>query len=599
MSTIVVLALGLMVLPASVAEGRQSLTVNGQDVTSITLELGQSCTVEVVSDDGTSYTDYVGFDNRAVLGTFSHLETTAAAGDGATVTEYNTKPFYGYLVVARGKFIPPRPGVHFIFEYEAQEVGETDLKLCLNDPPPSPGRLLDSVHITIIPHPTPPQPMGTAFTYQGRLLDADSPADGLYDFQFELYDNPGPFAVQEGNTIDINDLDVIDGYFTVELDFGSEVFNGDARWLEIGVRPGEFSDPCEYTVLSPRVELTPTPYAIYAETAGGAVGGISGSGTANYIAKFIDPNTIGDSVIYESGGKVGIGTASPDSKLEVTGSSSGPILSGTNTGTGYAGYFEQAGSSNIHGGLNVTTAAGLYGAKIHNQGGYSGYHSYGLYSTVYGSDKGDSYGIYSVGRKYTSDTGGKAYGACLIAVNNRTGGESYGVYGNARGSGGNNYGVFGRASGGTTNYAGYFDGDVIVNGTLKTTAGAEPFVDGPYIICENNVARSTQNDYYTKVKEIKIGRGGTLRIAYRLSEPGIPGPAYGQIYRNGTPVGEEHDTISSEIVNVIEVIGGWSKGDRVQIYAKLESGLIECYAQIDMFVISVNNPIEAGARKGY
>ncbi|MHC4721426.1 MAG: hypothetical protein ACYS6I_01830, partial [Planctomycetota bacterium] len=31
-------------------------------------------------------------------------------------------------------------------------------------------------------------PMGTAFTYQGRLTDANSPADGLYDFRFELYD---------------------------------------------------------------------------------------------------------------------------------------------------------------------------------------------------------------------------------------------------------------------------------------------------------------------------------------------------------------------------------------------------------------------------
>ena len=32
------------------------------------------------------------------------------------------------------------------------------------------------------------EPMGTAFTYQGRLIDANNAADGLYDFQFKLYD---------------------------------------------------------------------------------------------------------------------------------------------------------------------------------------------------------------------------------------------------------------------------------------------------------------------------------------------------------------------------------------------------------------------------
>ena len=76
------------------------------------------------------------------------------------------------------------------------------------------------------------EPVGTKFTYQGRLIDANSVADGFYDFQFRLFDDPNAGS-QQGSTIDINDLDVIDGYFTVELDFGSGVFNGDERWLEI------------------------------------------------------------------------------------------------------------------------------------------------------------------------------------------------------------------------------------------------------------------------------------------------------------------------------------------------------------------------------
>ena len=105
------------------------------------------------------------------------------------------------------------------------------------------------------------EPMGTAWTYQGRLMDTTEPADGLYDFQFKLFNDPCT-GTQQGSTIEINDLDVIDGYFTAELDFGSSVFNGDARWLEIDVRPGDSYDISDYATLSPRQEVTPTPYAL-------------------------------------------------------------------------------------------------------------------------------------------------------------------------------------------------------------------------------------------------------------------------------------------------------------------------------------------------
>lgn len=33
--------------------------------------------------------------------------------------------------------------------------------------------------------------VGTAFTYQGRLVDAGNPAAGVYDFQFRLFDAAG------------------------------------------------------------------------------------------------------------------------------------------------------------------------------------------------------------------------------------------------------------------------------------------------------------------------------------------------------------------------------------------------------------------------
>jgi hypothetical protein len=44
---------------------------------------------------------------------------------------------------------------------------------------------------------------------------------------------------------------------------------------------------------------------------------VLGSGTTNYLAKFTASGTVGNSVIFESGGNVGIGTTSPSSKLEI------------------------------------------------------------------------------------------------------------------------------------------------------------------------------------------------------------------------------------------------------------------------------------------
>lgn len=104
-------------------------------------------------------------------------------------------------------------------------------------------------------------PMGTAFTYQGHLYDANYPADGRYDFAFKLFSDPCAGG-QVGDDVNAADVEVIDGYFTAELDFGSDAFDGDALWLELGVRPGDMNDPNVYTTLSPRQELTPAPYAL-------------------------------------------------------------------------------------------------------------------------------------------------------------------------------------------------------------------------------------------------------------------------------------------------------------------------------------------------
>jgi hypothetical protein len=103
------------------------------------------------------------------------------------------------------------------------------------------------------------QPVGTAFTYQGRLMDAGSAASGSYDLRFILMDAPFGGA-QVGPVVTVNAVTVSNGLFTVTLDFGA-VFAGSKRWLEVAVRPG--GSTAAYTVLSPRQELTPGPNAVF------------------------------------------------------------------------------------------------------------------------------------------------------------------------------------------------------------------------------------------------------------------------------------------------------------------------------------------------
>lgn len=109
--------------------------------------------------------------------------------------------------------------------------------------------------------------LGSGFTYQGRLTDGGGPANGIYDLRFILYDADAG-GTQVGATVEKANIQIQNGLFTTELDFGASAFDGNARWLEIAIRPGDSAGA--YTVLSPRQPINPVPYATYAKTAGTA-----------------------------------------------------------------------------------------------------------------------------------------------------------------------------------------------------------------------------------------------------------------------------------------------------------------------------------------
>jgi hypothetical protein len=131
-------------------------------------------------------------------------------------------------------------------------------------------------------------PLSTAFTYQGQLKQNGNPINNTADFQFTLWNaNSGP--TQVAGPMAVNGVSVANGLFTVQIDFGSDVFNGDSRWLEIAVRSPAGSG--SFTTLSPRQPLSAVPYAL--QTRG---------------------------LFTSSAGNVGIGTSSPVEKLTVAGS---------------------------------------------------------------------------------------------------------------------------------------------------------------------------------------------------------------------------------------------------------------------------------------
>src|SRR5665213_2494231 len=84
-------------------------------------------------------------------------------------------------------------------------------------------------------------------------------------------------------------LVVTNGLFTVQLDFGG-VFDGSARWLDIGVRTNGSAGG--FTPLSARREILPAPYALFASTASNVSGTVSAANLSGTVALAQLPATV-------------------------------------------------------------------------------------------------------------------------------------------------------------------------------------------------------------------------------------------------------------------------------------------------------------------
>ncbi len=103
------------------------------------------------------------------------------------------------------------------------------------------------------------EPMGTAFTYQGRLEDAGGTITDTCDFEFSLWDAASGGGQVGNSPLSFPGIDLDGGLFTIPFDFGPDAINGETRWLEMAVC---CPSPCAVVTLDPRQELMPTPHAL-------------------------------------------------------------------------------------------------------------------------------------------------------------------------------------------------------------------------------------------------------------------------------------------------------------------------------------------------
>jgi hypothetical protein len=307
-------------------------------------------------------------------------------------------------------------------------------------------------------------PLGTGFTYQGRLNDGGAPANGNYDMIFNIYDDPvagnmiGSFSI-------FGAVPVTNGLFSVELnafgEFGTNAFSGQARWLEIGVRTNS-NALANFVYLNPRQPLTPAPQAIFALNASNAM-------NASFAANVADGSVTGSKLAPGALAWTNLAGLPPgfaDGVDNDTHYGAGPGLS-LNGSNEFNVNFGGSGSANTaarsdhqHFGANWSGNSSGYGLTVVNNSTTG--------TGIYGQQGTGSGQFYPFG--YTAAIWGEAsQGDGVYGASGSSTGT--GVYGYATASSGANSGVFGRSS--STNGVGVIAMGSGTSGTaLKISNGA-------------------------------------------------------------------------------------------------------------------------------
>lgn len=211
------------------------------------------------------------------------------------------------------------------------------------------------------------------FTYQGKLTDAAGTA-ATYDFQFKLCRLSTDCAVLNlvGTRVR-NGVAVTNGVFSVTLDFPDTNFSGANRYLEIGVKPA--GSAAAYTILTPRQQITSSPYSIKSLTADNATTATNsdqlGGVAANQFVLTTDPRLDGTNYIQNST------TQQPLSNFNVSGD-------GIVGGTLRAGILRATNSFNV----NSTPVLSIAGVLNTFVGANAGAANSGIGNSFFGNQSG-------------------------------------------------------------------------------------------------------------------------------------------------------------------------------------------------------------------
>lgn len=374
--------------------------------------------------------------------------------------------------------------------------------------------LLALILSTLVHQPSTSLAQGTAFSYQGRLNDGANPASGIYDLRFTLYDSTNNPGVMVGGPVTNSAIAISSGLFTVTLDFGAPVFDGQQRWLEVAAQTNGGS---AFSVLSPRQPITATPYAIKAASAMTVNMGIIsnpvflGTTNATPLEFFVNNQRVLRLEDNVDGSDVGL---TPDGAPNVIGGSAGNLV-----GTGVVGAtIAGGGATNWLGIARANIVLGDYG----NIGGGLGNRidSNTVVATIAGgvdNDIGVDSDYSVIGGGFNNNISNSTFHATIAGgVDNDIGTFStYSAIGGGQNNNVANNAPYGTISGGGLN-------DIGTNSAYSAIGGGQENniqSSAPY----STIAGGTLNDMGSNSFYGTVGGGYSNRIASNAQSSVIPG----------------------------------------------------------------------------
>jgi hypothetical protein len=124
-----------------------------------------------------------------------------------------------------------------------------------------------------------------------------------------------------------------------------------------------------------------------------------------------------------------------------------------------------------------------------------------------------------------------------------------------------------------------------------TPAKLSDMATGNYLISANAPERSvTVNNNWGKIKETKIGAGGTYKVFYN-AKGSVTSGCSARLYVNGSPIGTQHNNLNTSYDSGwYQNISGLSAGDLIQVYGG-SVGNVTIYAKdLELYVNAPHLP---------